>query len=159
MASHLLLHHNQPTQRPHYCWRSPDPSVHLSLQLTITCEQDPHILRLLHLRQRLITDSEGALHLLQITNHGLGFGRADVHPGCFTLGCELLQSSWRSWLAEANKTTSSAKAEVQPWGSQTRRPPLHNLIYTLINSIQEQFTFIHSNLLFIGLNLHSWTSW
>ena len=36
LPAQLPLHHNGPEQRPHYCWRSPDPSVHLWLQLTIT---------------------------------------------------------------------------------------------------------------------------
>jgi len=65
--------------------RAPISSVHLSLQLAITCEQDPEILKLLRLWQGLIPDPEVALHLISVKNHGLAFGRANFLPGHVTL--------------------------------------------------------------------------
>jgi len=70
-------------------------------------------------------DPEKAFHLFLIENHGLGFGIADSNPRRLTLSCEPLQCSWRSWLEEANRTPTN-QAEMRPWGSQTRRPSLHD---------------------------------
>ncbi|KAI3358378.1 hypothetical protein L3Q82_014693 [Scortum barcoo] len=51
----------------------------------------PEILELLHLRQDLSTHPERARHPFPVENHGLGFGGADSHPSCFTLGYKPLQ--------------------------------------------------------------------
>ncbi|KAI3360880.1 hypothetical protein L3Q82_012887 [Scortum barcoo] len=87
----LLLHHDGPVHRPHNCGRCTNPPVNLTLDLSLTREQDPEILELLHLRQDLSTHLERACHPFPVENHGLGFGGADSHPSRFTLGCKPLQ--------------------------------------------------------------------
>ena len=57
------------------------------LQPSLTREQDPKILKLLHLKQELSPNQEGASHLFPVKNDGLGIGGADSHPSRFTLGC------------------------------------------------------------------------
>ncbi|CAI5669546.1 unnamed protein product [Oreochromis niloticus] len=57
-SCHLPLHHDGPVQRPHHCSRSTNPSVDLRLPSPITREQDPEILKLLHLGQELIPDPD-----------------------------------------------------------------------------------------------------
>ncbi|TWW56845.1 hypothetical protein D4764_08G0008320 [Takifugu flavidus] len=54
-------------------------------------EQDPRIHELLHLRQNFSTNLEWAKHPFPVENHGLGFGGANFHPSCFTLGSQLHQ--------------------------------------------------------------------
>uniref|UniRef100_A0A3P8W8K3 Deoxynucleoside kinase domain-containing protein n=1 Tax=Cynoglossus semilaevis TaxID=244447 RepID=A0A3P8W8K3_CYNSE len=87
-SAQLLLHHNGPIQRPHYCGRSTDPPVNLTLDSTVTREQDPQIFELLHLRQDFIPDPKGAYHLFPVENHGLGLRGANFHPSCVTLYCK-----------------------------------------------------------------------
>ena len=65
-----------------------NPPVNLPFHPSLTREQDPEILKLLHLRQGLSPNPEGASHLFLVENHGLGFGGADSHPSRFTLGCK-----------------------------------------------------------------------
>uniref|UniRef100_A0A3Q3IKM2 glutaminase n=1 Tax=Monopterus albus TaxID=43700 RepID=A0A3Q3IKM2_MONAL len=55
---------------------------------TLTREQDPEILKLLHLRQELSTNLKGTSHCFLTEIHGLGLGGADSHPSRFTLGCK-----------------------------------------------------------------------
>ena len=79
----------------------------------------PTLLKLLHPRQRLIPDPEGALHLFLVQN---------------TLSWEPLQSSWRSRLEDANRTTSSATSrDVTPrFPNQTPSSPrLHLQILSM----------------------------
>ncbi|MED6270604.1 hypothetical protein CHARACLAT_012099 [Characodon lateralis] len=56
-SAQLSLHHNGPAQRPHYCGSRTDPSVDLPLHSSLTHEQDPEILKLLHLRRELPSPS------------------------------------------------------------------------------------------------------
>nr|XP_054590901.1 cerebellin-1 isoform X2 [Nothobranchius furzeri] len=49
---------HRPVQRPHHCRCSTNPPVDLTLPFTLACEQDPEILKLLHLRQEFIPDLE-----------------------------------------------------------------------------------------------------
>ena len=51
LPAQLPPYHNRLEQCPHSSWRSPNPSVYLSLQPAITCEQDTQIHNLLHLRR------------------------------------------------------------------------------------------------------------
>ncbi|XP_068173333.1 cGMP-inhibited 3',5'-cyclic phosphodiesterase 3A-like [Antennarius striatus] len=51
-------------------------------------EQDPKILKLLHLWKDLIPHSEKAVHRFPAEDHGLRFGGANPHPRRFTLGCK-----------------------------------------------------------------------
>ena len=95
LLAQLPLHHKGPAQRSQYCWRSPNPSVRLSLQLAR--EQHPEILKLLRLRQRLIPDPKRALHLFLLENNGL---------------------IWRSWLLHTQLWSSPAHTE----GHGLRRP-------------------------------------
>ena len=83
------LYHNRPEQHLHYCWWSPNPSVHLSLQPAITREQDPEILKLLCLRQELI------FKLILAASHSV-------------TNCSSVR--WRSWLEKAKRTTLSTKS-------------------------------------------------
>uniref|UniRef100_A0A8C6KI56 Ig-like domain-containing protein n=1 Tax=Nothobranchius furzeri TaxID=105023 RepID=A0A8C6KI56_NOTFU len=46
----LPLHHDRSAQRPHHCRRRTNPPVDLPIPPTLTREQDPEILKLLHLR-------------------------------------------------------------------------------------------------------------
>ncbi len=83
-----LLHRNRPVHRPHYCRSCTDPSVNLLLHRSFTREQDPNILKLLHLRQELSTNLKWASHLYPTEHHGLGLGGADSNPSRFTLSCK-----------------------------------------------------------------------
>ena len=64
LSAQLSLHHYRPIQWPHYFGRCTDPPVSLTLHPSLTREQDPKILRLLHLRQKLSPNLEGASHLM-----------------------------------------------------------------------------------------------
>ncbi|TWW62709.1 hypothetical protein D4764_04G0013560 [Takifugu flavidus] len=90
-----------------------DPPVNLMLHPSLTREQDPEIPELLHLRQNFSTNLERANHPFSITKHDLGFGGANFHPSCFTLGKKLPNACWRSWFEVSNRTKSSAKAKFQ----------------------------------------------
>uniref|UniRef100_A0A3P9D2G3 C-type lectin domain-containing protein n=1 Tax=Maylandia zebra TaxID=106582 RepID=A0A3P9D2G3_9CICH len=48
-------------QCPHHCGHSTNPSVDLPPPSPVTCEQDPEVLKLLHLGQELVPDPEWAL--------------------------------------------------------------------------------------------------
>ncbi len=50
LAAQLFLHHDRLVHRPHYCRSCTNPSVNLPFHPSLTCEQDPQILELLHLR-------------------------------------------------------------------------------------------------------------
>uniref|UniRef100_A0A8C6P1N6 Endoplasmic reticulum transmembrane protein n=1 Tax=Nothobranchius furzeri TaxID=105023 RepID=A0A8C6P1N6_NOTFU len=91
LLTQLSLHHDRPVQRPHHCRCSTNPPIDLTLQFSLTREQDPEILKLLHLGQDLIPDPEKAFYPFPNQDHGLRFRGADSHPSCFTLGCEPLQ--------------------------------------------------------------------
>ncbi|KAK3561835.1 hypothetical protein QTP86_017057 [Hemibagrus guttatus] len=91
----LLLHHNRPAHRPHYCCPCTDPSVNLTIHPSLTRKQDPEILKLLHLRKELPSNLEGASHLFPVENHGLRFGGADPHPSRFRLSCKMPQCMLR----------------------------------------------------------------
>jgi len=67
------------------------------------------MLKLLQLRQRPIPTR-------RVQNHGLRSGRADFHPGCFTLSCELKVVALRSrdvTLRFPNQTPSSPRLHLQ----------------------------------------------
>ena len=68
-----------------------DLPVNLLLHSSLTREQDPEILELLHLGKDLIPNPARAFHPFPAEDDGLGFGGADSHSSHFTLGCELLQ--------------------------------------------------------------------
>lgn len=57
----LFLHHDRSIQR-----RCTDPPVDLALHFFLTCEKDPEILKLLHLRQGLFSDWEMTNHLFPV---------------------------------------------------------------------------------------------
>ncbi|MEQ2190311.1 hypothetical protein GOODEAATRI_034443 [Goodea atripinnis] len=61
-SAQLSLHHNGPAQYPHYCGSRTDPSVDFPLHSSITREQDPEILELLHLRQELPSNLKRTRH-------------------------------------------------------------------------------------------------
>ncbi len=109
LAAQLLLHHDRPVHRPNYSRNTTDPSVSLPFHPSLTCEQDPKILKLLHLWQEHSTNLKWASYPFPTEHHGLGLGGADSHPSPFTLGCSP-SACWRSWSEGANKTTSSAKS-------------------------------------------------
>ncbi|MEQ2245980.1 hypothetical protein ILYODFUR_033654 [Ilyodon furcidens] len=121
-SAQLSLHHNRPAHHPHYCGRCTDPSVDLPLHSPLTCEQDPKILELLHLRQELPSNLKRTCHPFPVENHGLGVGGADLHPNCFTLGCEPPSACCRSWLERASRTTSSAKRRDETHWSPNQTP-------------------------------------
>ncbi|MEQ2234978.1 hypothetical protein ILYODFUR_036936 [Ilyodon furcidens] len=91
VSAQLSFHHNGPAQRPHYCGSRTDQSVNLPLHSSLTHEQDPQILKLLHLRQELPSNLKRTSHPFPVENHGLRLGGADPHPSRFTLSCELPQ--------------------------------------------------------------------
>ncbi len=63
LAAQLLLHHNRPVHQLHY-WRScTDPSDNLPFHPSFTREQDPKILKLLHLQQEISTNLKWPSHL------------------------------------------------------------------------------------------------
>ena len=54
LLAQLPLHRNGPAQNPHHCgWRTV-PLVDLLLHFSLTFEQDPEVLELLHLGQDLL---------------------------------------------------------------------------------------------------------
>uniref|UniRef100_A0A3Q3ISA4 Wiz C-terminal zinc finger domain-containing protein n=1 Tax=Monopterus albus TaxID=43700 RepID=A0A3Q3ISA4_MONAL len=59
LTAQLLLHHDRLVHRPHYCGGCTDPPVNLLFHPSLTHEQDPKILELLHLRQELSTNLKG----------------------------------------------------------------------------------------------------
>ena len=91
LPAQLSLHHDRPIQWPHYCSRCTDPPVNLALHPSLTREQGSKILELLHLREELSSNPQGASHLFPVENHGPRVGGADFHPSCFILGCKLPQ--------------------------------------------------------------------
>ena len=60
-----------------------DPSVDLALNFSLTCEQHPKVLDLLHLGQTDLPKNP--------KTHSLRFGGVHSHSGCFTFGCEPIQ--------------------------------------------------------------------
>jgi len=64
-------------------------------------------------------------HLVEI--HVIRCGGTDYHPGHFTIGCELLQLHQRSWLKDANRTTSSAKSKDASLRFPIQTPSSHGL--------------------------------
>ena len=53
LLAQLSLVHNRLPQRPRHCWRCPNPSVNLPFNFSLTREQNPEILELLHLEKQL----------------------------------------------------------------------------------------------------------
>ena len=74
----LALHHNRPVQSSHFCKRHTNPTVDLLLHSSLTYEQDPTTLRLLHLREPLIPNPETALDPFLTENRGLRLGGSGV---------------------------------------------------------------------------------
>ncbi|KAL4009579.1 hypothetical protein ACER0C_003431 [Sarotherodon galilaeus] len=54
----LSLHHDGSVHGPHHCSHSTNPPIVLPPPSPIACEQDPEILKLLHLGQELVPDPE-----------------------------------------------------------------------------------------------------
>jgi len=71
------------------CKRCPLPPLFLPLHFIPTHEQDPKILELPHLRQRLIPYPELVIHPCLTEGNGLRIGGANSQPSCSTLGCKL----------------------------------------------------------------------
>ncbi|KAI2645722.1 Biotin synthase [Labeo rohita] len=88
LTAQLFLHHDRPVQRPHYCRSCTDPSVDLPLHPSLTREQDPQILKLLHPGQGLPTNLKRTSHPFLTENHDLRLRGADSHPSRFTLNCK-----------------------------------------------------------------------
>ncbi len=88
LAAQLLLHHDRLVHRPHYCRSYTNPSVNLPFHPSLTREQDPKILKLVHLQKELSSNLKWASHLIPTEHHGLRLGGADSHPSRFTLGCK-----------------------------------------------------------------------
>ena len=108
LPAQLLLHHNGPVHRPHYCRCRTNLSVHL-LHFALTREQDPEILELLRLRQQLTPNPEGALHSFS----GRGTMASDLEvltliPTASHSAANRPSACWRSRSDVANRTTSSA---------------------------------------------------
>ncbi|KAI3356005.1 hypothetical protein L3Q82_017278 [Scortum barcoo] len=116
----LLLHHvTVRYTRPHNCGRCTNPIrlSNLTLHLSLTREQDPEILELLHLRQDLSTHPERARHPFPVENHGLRFGGADSHPSRFTprLQTAPVHAEGPGLMMKPIRTTSSAKSRDEMW--------------------------------------------
>jgi len=78
ILAQLSLHRDRPAQHPHHCKSTHPP----------TSEQDPRLLKLLHLRKRLTPNLECIIYALLTEDHGLRLGGANSGPGCFTLSCK-----------------------------------------------------------------------
>lgn len=81
------FHHNRPISCSAQCRHYTNPSVNFQLSFLVTCEQDTHILKLLHLEEHFVSIPECALVFFSAENHGLRLERTH----CFTRSCELLQ--------------------------------------------------------------------
>ncbi|MEQ2309259.1 hypothetical protein AMECASPLE_036773, partial [Ameca splendens] len=108
-SAQLSLHHNGPAQCPHYCGSRTDPSVDLPLHSSPTPEQDPEILKLLHLRQKLPCNLKRSRTMASDLEE-LIFIPASLH-----LAANRPSACCRSWLEEASRTTSSAKGREGVW--------------------------------------------
>ena len=106
LLAQLLLYHNWPEQHPHYCWQT---LIRLSIshsQLAITREQDPKILKLLHLRK-----NQSTLNGWELWSQ-TGRGRLSYWPLNTAVNCSSVR--WVSWLKEPSRTTSFAKRLPNP---------------------------------------------
>ena len=83
LLAQLSLHHNRPVQSPLHSRCCTNLSV--DLPSSIIHEQDPEILKVLHLRKNLTPNLEKAFYPFPIENHGLRFRSADSHPCRFIL--------------------------------------------------------------------------
>ncbi len=111
LAAQLLLHHDRPVHRPHYCRSCTDPSVNLPFHPSLHREYDPEILKLLHLRQEhstMASDLE-VLIVIPAASHSVA-----NHP-----------SAWRRSRSEQGPTRQHhpQKAETKSCGPQTGHPP------------------------------------
>ena len=75
LLAQLSLHRNRALQSLYYCRCCTDPPVDLLLRSSITPEQEPKILKLLDLRQNLITNLKRAFYPFLTENHGLQIWR------------------------------------------------------------------------------------
>ena len=113
----LPLCHNKLMQHPYFCWWSYNLSIFLFLYPTISREQDPQMLKLILLRERPTPDLVVALHLFPVENHGLRLRERLSYSAV---------NAWGHVLKEPTELHLPQKAEMQPWGSQTRHPPFSN---------------------------------
>ena len=88
-----------------YSWQNPSCSLHRSFQLAISCEQGPEILELPCLGKTLISDPEVSTPPFSDWESWPLIWRGWL--SCWPLHTHLRS---RSWLQEANRTTSSTKS-------------------------------------------------
>jgi hypothetical protein len=74
-----------------YCTSLTDTAVDFFILPTITREQEPEILELLHLTQLDSTNMQSAIGRGSSKNHYFGFGSTDSHAGRSTFGCESIE--------------------------------------------------------------------
>ena len=106
-----------PGQHLHY------PLVHLAFHRPLTHEQDPKILKLLHLGKQLPPNLERAIHCFPAEKHGLSLGGAASHPGHFTLGPV---RTGGHGLMKPRDQHHLQKAGRQLWGSLHKHSPHHS---------------------------------
>jgi len=126
---------NGPMQRPHHHWQSP---THVPLQLAITCELDQEILKLLCFRQtHLQPEGRSTPHLLRLRTITSVLEGPTLIQATSHLVSNCSSARWRSWLEEANRTSSSRKSRdaTMRYPNQTPSfPPLWLLTSLVSNS-------------------------
>ncbi|KAI3373536.1 hypothetical protein L3Q82_022139 [Scortum barcoo] len=101
-----------PVHRPHNCGGCTNLPVNLTLHLSLTREQDPEILELLHLRQDLLhPPGEGTPPFFWLRTMASDLEVLILIPAASHSAANCCQyNAEGSWFDEANRTTSSAKS-------------------------------------------------
>ncbi|MEQ2227360.1 hypothetical protein ILYODFUR_036933 [Ilyodon furcidens] len=108
LSAQLSLHHNEPVQRPHYCSGRINLSVELPLHSPLTCEQDPEILELRHLRQELPSNLERGSHPYPVRNIASDLVELILISAAFySVAANCPSACCRSCERGASRTTSS----------------------------------------------------
>uniref|UniRef100_A0A3B4B3W6 Uncharacterized protein n=1 Tax=Periophthalmus magnuspinnatus TaxID=409849 RepID=A0A3B4B3W6_9GOBI len=105
--------------------RCTDPPVSLTLHPSLTRDQDPEILELLHLRQRLTTHLEKASHFFRSKTIASDLEELILIPAASHSAANSPSACCRSWLNEAIRATSSANSrdEILWFPNQTLPSP------------------------------------
>lgn len=113
-------------------------------QCPVTREQDPKILKLLHLGQWLVPDPKWRLQPFLCENHGLRLGGVNSHSGR-TRQWNSSPASWRQPPDQDNKTTSPTKSRGEILIHQSVSLPSLSAVhkYLQFNVMQDKFFVFH----------------
>lgn len=106
---------------------------------SLTHEQNPKILDLLHLRQNFTPNQEIAIHPCLTEDHGLKFEGADSHPSHFTFSCELLQGKLKNTTLWHQQNIIICKQGI--WNPETNELCSLHPLAAPRNSVHERYEF------------------